>query len=160
MIEPRGRTLIVEGARLQQPLALRTTLNGVLNAAIEEEALNLIIHLGASHNWLIQGVETGVSGDTPTFGQSPSLGSFCGQSPFQCHQNRCATVFRPDTDDHEIFIFVKTSDKQLDHCEYQRLRLVDVKVQVEIDVSPSTHGRTRGKSRHDTGYAPVGGCSS
>ena len=136
LVEPRGRTLRLEGARLQEPIALRSALNGILSDAIDGEALNLVVHLGDRENWFIQGIETGSLSDVTTYGQTPSFGAYCGASQIHCTHRSCTTVFSPDTSDRHIFVYVKTHMADSDICDFQVLRLVDVRIQVEVDIRP------------------------
>jgi hypothetical protein len=115
---------------------LRSALNGILSEAIDGEALNLVVHLGDRENWFIQGIETGSLNHVTTYGQTPSFGAYCGASQIHCTHRSCTTVFSPDTSDREIFVYVKTPMPDLDVCDFQVLRLVNVRIQVEVDIRP------------------------
>jgi hypothetical protein len=118
-----------------EPRALRDPLNGVLGDAINRRDLNLVVHLGRVENWLIQGVPTGSVDGIPTFGQTEAFGAYCGESPIRCSEGTCTTTFRPNTEDHELFIQVKMPlEGDPETCAFQQLQLVDVHIEVNAQV--------------------------
>ena len=136
VIQPTGRTLLLERARVMEPHALRDPLNGVLGDAIDRRELNLVIHLGRVENWLIQGIQTGSLDGIPTFGQTEDFGSYCGESPIECADGTCTTSFRPGTENHVVFFQVKMPrEMDDDRCAFQQLELVDVHIDVQAHVA-------------------------
>ncbi|MEE2787726.1 MAG: hypothetical protein VX589_10335 [Myxococcota bacterium] len=149
VVEPRRRTFLLNTARIEEPTPFRSVLNDVLGQAIEDGQLNLLVHLGHSENWLIQGVLTGAMDGIPTYGQLDPRGDYVGRSNTLCQSGVCTAAFRPVAAEHAITIRIPRGGvSPLNHrCGRDALTLVNTTIEVIAYVgmgdqkfSPIVHG--------------------
>ena len=158
VVEPISRTLRLGTMTLEEPGELNATLGAALKDLTDSGDLNLLIHLGQSEHWLVQGVESGSVDGEATYGQSPVFGGHRGEAQTECTDGVCSTEFSPDSHDNRLTIYVpgmSPGEENVD-CPYQVLELIDVSIEVSVDVN---HGQRVESSVRITGLLPEGTAS-
>ena len=110
--------------------------------------LNLLVHLGTTENWLIQGVLTGAMDGIPTYGQSQPDGDYVGRGRTHCQGGICTSEFGSNRVERDMTIRVpRMTSHSGDTCDYDALTLLDAKVNVRAIVpvgqeqfAPIVHG--------------------
>lgn len=131
-----ARTLRLGALDLEEPSELNDTLGLAFEHLFESGDLNLLVHLGHSENWMIQGIPSGSVDGRSTYGQSQRFGSYRGQGETRCEDGRCSVGFAPDSNDRRLTIYVRdgSQSENSEQCAYQVLELMDVVIQVDVDV--------------------------
>ncbi len=137
-IQADKRTLLLTAVDIEEPEELGDSLGGALDELVDLGHLNLLVHLGETDSWLIQGVESGSVDGQTTYGQSSRFGSFCGDSEVHCADGICSTQFQPQSNGERLSLYVRDRMAAEDEaCAYQTLELLDVSIDVRIDLNPA-----------------------
>jgi hypothetical protein len=130
------RTLRVDSFEFSEPQELGLSLGGSLNDLVTAGELNLLVYLGQTDSWLIQGITSGSVDGQATYGQSSRFGSYCGTSEIHCSDGLCSTQFQPQSNGERLSLYVRDRDGVDDDtvCGYQTLELLDVSIGVQVDL--------------------------